>query len=148
MTLADTMCTYPVLIALSAAAGVQFVKGMVWWARHGKPDMRRFVRTGGMPSAHGASVASLTTAVAIEHGFRSMLFSVTLYFSLIVMYDATGLRRAAGQQAAILNRLMEQQAPRRDLIEQRLWELLGHTPFEVLVGAMLGVAYALAWYKL
>ena len=77
-----------------------------------------------------------------------MLFSVTLYFALIVMYDATGLRRAAGQQAAILNRLMEQQTQGREVIGQRLWELLGHTPFEVLVGAMLGVAYALAWYQL
>ncbi len=148
MSLGETMRTYPVFIALSAAATVQFVKGMAWWARHGKPDLRRFVRTGGMPSAHSASVASLTAAVAIRSGFHSMLFSVTLYFSLIVMYDATGLRRAAGQQAAILNRLLEQQTPRRDIIEQRLWELLGHTPFEVLVGAMLGVAYALAWYKL
>ncbi len=148
MSLAEAMRTYPVLIALTAAGSVQLVKGTVWWMRHGRPDLRRFVRTGGMPSAHSASVAALTTAVALRHGFRSMLFSVTLYFSLIVMYDATGLRRAAGQQAAILNRLMEQQAPRRDVIEQRLWELLGHTPFEVLVGAMLGVAYALAWYKL
>ena len=148
MTLADTMRTSPVLIALSAAATVQFVKGMVWWARHDKPDLRRFVSTGGMPSAHSASVASLTTAVAVRYGCRSMLFSVTLYFALIVMYDATGLRRAAGQQATILNRLLERQSPSRDVIEQRLWELLGHTPFEVLVGAMLGVAYALAWYQL
>jgi hypothetical protein len=73
------------------------------------------------------------------------MLGVTLYFSLIVMYDAAGLRRAAGRQAAILNRLVEEhfRHPERD--SQRLMELLGHTPFEVAIGALLGIASALAW---
>lgn len=97
-----------------------------------------------MPSSHAASVAALSTAVGLNEGFRSTLFGVTLFFSLIVMYDAAGLRRAAGHHAAVLNRLIEEHF--RDQSEtQRLMELLGHTPLEVLVGALLGVASALTW---
>jgi len=143
----ETMRTFPFLIAVSIMLIVQAQKGIVWWLRSGHLDFRRFVRTGGMPSAHSASVSALTTAVAFSDGVRSPLFSVTLYFSLVVMYDATGLRRAAGHQASILNRLMETQyTTDRQVLEHRLWELLGHTPFEVVIGAVVGVAYALVWY--
>jgi hypothetical protein len=73
------------------------------------------------------------------------LFGVTLYFSLIVMYDAAGLRRAAGRQATILNRLIEENWEHREAEAHQLMELLGHTPLEVLVGALLGVGSALVW---
>ena len=101
-----------------------------------------------MPSSHSASVAALSTAVGLQEGYGSALFAVTLYFSLIVMYDAAGLRRAAGKQAAVLNRLIERhfQHPQDDT--QRLMELLGHTPFEVLVGGLLGVLSALLWNRI
>ncbi len=146
--IAEAMRTYPVLIAVTIMLLVQCQKGVVAWVRTGRPDFRRFVRTGGMPSAHAASVCALTTSVAFTHGLRSTLFSVALYFSLVVMYDATGLRRATGQQAALLNRLMEKQfASDRHLLEHRLWELVGHTPFEVVIGALVGVSYALVWYQ-
>jgi hypothetical protein len=141
------MRTYPFLIAITIMLIVQIQKGVVAWVRQGRPDFRRFVRTGGMPSAHAASVSALTTSVAFTHGVRSALFSVALYFSLVVMYDATGLRRSTGQQAALLNRLLETHA-NRQLLEHRLWELVGHTPFEVVVGAVVGVFYALVWYRL
>jgi len=110
--------------------------------------MRRFVETGGMPSSHAAAVAALSTAVGLENGFRSLLFGVTLYFSLVVMYDAAGLRRAAGRQAAILNRLIDEHFRFPDRQTNKLMELLGHTPLEVLVGALLGVASALIWYRI
>jgi len=71
---------------------------------------------------------------------------VTLYFSLVVMYDAAGLRRAAGRHAEVLNRLIEEHFKHPQEGTQTLMELLGHTPFEVLVGAILGVASALAWH--
>jgi acid phosphatase family membrane protein YuiD len=145
-TVVHVMRVYPVVIALTIAALVQMWKGTLHLLLHRQLDFQRFVQTGGMPSSHSASVAALTTAVAVTNGVRSLLFSVTLYFSLIVMYDATGLRRAAGRQAALLNRLMEQQPPGREVLEHRLWELLGHTPLEVFVGALLGIVYALAWY--
>ena len=100
-----------------------------------------------MPSSHSASVAALTTAVGLWHGYTSGRFAVTLYFSLIVMYDAAGLRRAAGRQAAVLNRLIESQFQHPEQETQKLMELLGHTPFEVLVGAALGVGSAILWYR-
>ena len=109
-------------------------------------NVRRFVETGGMPSSHAASVAALSTSVGLENGFRSLLFGVTLYFSLVVMYDAAGLRRAAGRQAAILNRLIDEhfRFPGRET--QKLMELLGHTPLEVAVGAMIGVLASLLYH--
>ena len=100
-----------------------------------------------MPSSHAASVAALSTAVGLQEGFRSTMFGVTLFFSLIVMYDAAGLRRAAGRQAAVLNRLIEEHFEDQ-AGTQRLMELLGHTPLEVLMGALLGVASALTWDRL
>jgi len=98
-----------------------------------------------MPSSHAASVAALSTMVGLRSGFNTTLFGVTLFFSLIVMYDAAGLRRAAGRQAVVLNRLIEEHFQHPEAGTQRLMELLGHTPLEVFVGAMLGVASALLW---
>jgi acid phosphatase family membrane protein YuiD len=109
-------------------------------------DLQRFVATGGMPSSHAASVAALSTSVGIVEGFRSTLFGATLFFSLIVMYDAAGLRRAAGRQAALLNRLIEEHFQHPEEKAQKLFELLGHTPLEVLVGGLLGVGVALMWH--
>ena len=125
---------------------VQGYKGLehFWRTRHW--NLRRFVETGGMPSSHAASVAALSTSVAISEGPRSALFGVTLYFSLVVMYDAAGLRRAAGRQAMILNRLIDEHFEHSEREKQRLMELLGHTPFEVLMGALLGVASGLLWH--
>ena len=100
-----------------------------------------------MPSSHAASVSALTTAVGLQEGFRSIVFGITLFFSLIVMYDAAGLRRAAGRHAAVLNRLIEEHF-RDQSGTQRLMELLGHTPLEVLIGALIGVASALTWDRI
>ena len=127
---------------------VQGYKGLVVYFTTGRWNLRRFVETGGMPSSHSASVAALSTAVAIQDGVDTALFAVTLYFSLIVMYDAAGLRRIAGRQAAVLNRLIERHFQHPEEETQRLIELLGHTPFEVLIGALLGVASALLWYRI
>ena len=100
-----------------------------------------------MPSSHAASVAALSTMVGLEGGFRSLLFGVTLYFSLVVMYDAAGLRRAAGRQAAILNRLIDEHFRFPERETQKLFELLGHTPLEVFIGAILGIGTALVWHR-
>jgi acid phosphatase family membrane protein YuiD len=125
---------------------VQGYKGISQYASTGRLNVRRFVETGGMPSSHSAAVAALSTSVGIENGFRSVLFGVTLYFSLVVMYDAAGLRRAAGRQAAILNRLIEEHFKHPERETQRLMELLGHTPLEVLVGALIGIVSAVLWH--
>lgn len=132
------------VVAFAVSLLVQGYKFIAHWVVTGRPHFARLFQTGGMPSSHSAAVAALTTAVLLQQGAASPVFGVTLFFSLIVMYDAAGLRRAAGRQATILNRLLEGHQD-RELRDRRLLELLGHTPFEVLVGAALGVAFALAW---
>lgn len=139
--------TEPFWIALIVGLVVQFYKGVSQGFGGGKVNLRRFVETGGMPSSHSAAVAALSTAVGLQEGFTSALFGVTLYFSLIVMYDAAGLRRAAGKQATVLNRLIERHFQHPEGDTQKLMELLGHTPFEVFVGASLGVFSALLWNR-
>ena len=134
-------------IAVLTSLSVQLWKGLAFWLRHHRLNFRSFVQTGGMPSSHSASVAALSTTVGIEEGVLSTLFGVTLFFSLIVMYDAAGLRRAAGHQARLLNKIMAGHEDRA-LRQQQLFESLGHTPLEVLVGALLGVAAALVWNRL
>ena len=131
-------------VAGSVSLLVQAYKFISHWVVTGRPHLARLFQTGGMPSSHSAAVGALSTAVFLQEGPGSVLFGVTLFFSLIVMYDAAGLRRAAGLQATILNRLLEEHQDRK-LREQRLLELIGHTPFEVFVGAALGIAFALAW---
>ena len=139
--------TEPFWIALIVGVIVQSYKGFASFLRTRRWNLRRFVETGGMPSSHSASVAALTTAVGLWHGYTTGLFAVTLYFSLIVMYDAAGLRRAAGRQAAVLNRLIERHFQHSETETQKLMELLGHTPFEVFIGAALGVGSAFLWYR-
>ena len=109
-------------------------------------DVRRRILPG--VAAMLMTIAALTASVGVLSGFTSALFSVSLYFSLIVMYDATGLRRSAGLQATILNRIVDEHFKHhRKEGEARLIELLGHTPLEVLAGALLGVLFALVWYR-
>lgn len=133
----------PLLAALVAMTSVQSFKFLFAWLRLGKPDFRRLVGTGGMPSAHSASVMALTTAVGLEAGWNSTLFGATAFFSLVIMYDATGIRRSAGAQARILNRMLDELKDYHKLEPVRLKELLGHTPLEVLIGAAYGIMVAL-----
>ena len=133
-------------LALAVGFLIQAYKGVAGYLTTRRLNLRRFVETGGMPSSHAASVAALSTSVGLEQGFGSLLFGVTLYFSLVVMYDAAGLRRAAGRHAILLNRLIEEHFKHPEEGAQKLMELLGHTPLEVLVGALFGMASALAWH--
>lgn len=108
-----------------------------------KIDFRRFVGSGGMPSSHSSFVTSLATAVGIIDGFSGYSFAMAAVFALVVMYDAAGVRRAAGQQAKILNKIVEEWE-NADFAhtDKRLKELLGHTPKEVFAGAILGIVIA------
>ena len=139
----------PLYIAVLCGFLVQTLKFVTSSIREKRFNFRRLVETGGMPSSHSAGVAALSTAVGLRAGFGSVLFAVTVYFSLIVMYDAAGLRRAAGRQATLLNRLIDSHY-RHDkrLVEIKLLELLGHTPLEVLAGAVAGVLFTLGWMYL
>jgi acid phosphatase family membrane protein YuiD len=121
----------------------QTAKVIIYSVREGQLNLRVLAVTGGMPSSHSAIVMGMTTAVGKYAGITSGEFAIALIFSFVVMYDAAGLRRAAGRQAAILNRLVEDLVHMRGVQEAKLRELLGHTPVEVLVGAVLGVAAGL-----
>lgn len=101
-------------------------------------DMRRFIGAGGMPSSHSALVVSLAVSIGTLEGYDSTMFALAITFSMIVMYDAAGVRRAAGKQAAVLNEILEQIQTTRSISEGKLMELLGHTPVEVIAGALLG----------
>src|SRR5690606_9144247 len=107
-------------------------------------DFERLTGTGGMPSSHAASVAALATAIGIEAGWDSPLFAVAAFFSLVVIYDAAGIRRAAGRQARVLNQMIDDLKAHHVIEGERLRELLGHTPMEVLSGTAYGIALALA----
>jgi uncharacterized protein len=131
------------LAPLVAWAIAQAAKVILTSVRQRKLNLRVLAETGGMPSSHAAIVMGMTTAVGKYAGLSSAPFAIALIFSFVVMYDAAGLRRAAGRQAAILNRLVEDLVHMRGMQEQRLRELLGHTPVEVLVGAMLGIVVGL-----
>lgn len=132
----------PLSLAVLAMASVQIYKFLFGWLRYGRPDFRRLVGTGGMPSSHSASVTALTVAVGISSGWTSPLFGAVAFFSLVIMYDATGIRRAAGKQAQILNRMLDELKDYHKLEPIRLKELLGHTPLEVILGAAYGAFIA------
>jgi acid phosphatase family membrane protein YuiD len=131
------------LAPLVAWAIAQTAKVIYTSMRQRRLNLRVLAETGGMPSSHAAIVMGMTTAVGKYAGLSSAAFAIALIFSFVVMYDAAGLRRAAGRQAAILNRLVEDLVHMRGMQEQRLRELLGHTPFEVVVGAVLGIVVGL-----
>lgn len=131
------------LVALTAPIIAQIIKFFIHLAIHKKADVRLFTTTGGMPSAHSACVVSLSTMVGLLRGFNSVEFAIAMGQAMVVMYDAAGLRRAAGKQAACLNRILEDFYKQEiQEIGGKLKELLGHTPIQVFWGAMLGVVYA------
>ena len=111
-----------------------------------KIDIRRFVGTGGMPSSHSSFVMSLTAYTGLSEGFNSTLFAVCFVIAFVVMYDAAGIRRAAGKQAEILNQIIENWDESPQIKGKRLKELLGHTPFEVIAGAAVGIIVAVLFY--
>jgi acid phosphatase family membrane protein YuiD len=133
----------PLVLAVGSSVAAQLTKFFVTLGLEGTVNFKRLVELGGMPSAHSASVAALSTGVALEQGFASPLFGVTAFYSLMTMYDAAGIRRSAGRQAEVLNRIVDDVQVTGKFREERLLELLGHTPFEVFVGAALGIVFAL-----
>lgn len=115
----------------------QTIKVFYYWVTDRRFSLWHFFEAGGMPSAHSASVTALTLAVALTQGWNSPLFSISLVFALIVMYDATGVRRAAGKQAEILNKIVDDIYANGKVRIEKLKEILGHDPIEVFAGATL-----------
>ncbi|MBK4730334.1 divergent PAP2 family protein [Oxynema sp. CENA135] len=128
------------LVATLACIIAQAIKLAIHSIRYRKLNFRVLVETGGMPSAHSALVTALAAGIGQTVGWNSTEFALATIFAVIVMYDAAGVRQAAGKQARILNQIVEEIfEEHQDFNEARLKELLGHTPFQVIVGAILGV---------
>ncbi len=104
-----------------------------------KFNFKRILGAGGMPSSHAAVVMALTVLIGRSQGFNSEMFAVSLIFSFVVMYDAAGVRRAAGKQASLLNKIVETPGLSNIEVQEKLVEVLGHTPIQVFVGAIIGI---------
>lgn len=130
------------MTTLSAWIIAQTFKVSMGVIRQKRFDFRWFVGTGGMPSSHTAGASCLATAIGLEYGFNSAYFALAAAFTIVVMFDAQGVRRASGKQARILNKVMDDIYWQGRIQEGRLRELIGHTPFEVIVGFLLGVTIA------
>jgi acid phosphatase family membrane protein YuiD len=131
------------LVALIASLIAQITKLAIELGKNRKINIRVLVETGGMPSAHSALVTALATGVGQKMGWNSADFAIAAIFAVIVMYDAAGVRQAAGKQARILNQIIDELFREHPTFnEDRLKELLGHTPFQVIVGSALGITIA------
>lgn len=139
--MADLIANTPLWAAFAATLSAQALKVVLVLATERRWAFDRLLETGGMPSSHSAAVAGLATSVGIEQGLGSTYFAITTVFATIVMYDATGIRRAAGMQAELINDLVNELAHLFDdgFQPQALKTLLGHTYPQVVVGALLGV---------
>ncbi len=108
-----------------------------------KFNFKRILGAGGMPSSHSAVVMCLAVMIGKKEGFDTYIFALSLIFAIVVMYDAAGIRRAAGKQAALLNKIVNTPGLSTLQVHEKLVEVLGHTPIQVLVGAVIGIIVGL-----
>jgi len=136
----DMFTNYGLWCAAIGWCSAQVLKVVITLILKRKFDLRLLVASGGMPSSHSATVTALATATGKLCGFGSVQFALAFVFAFIVMYDASGVRRAAGEHAKLLNRLAKsiEHGDKMEM-QKELKELIGHTPLEVMAGAMLGV---------
>ena len=118
---------------------IQAFKTIFDLCKNKKLNVKRILGAGGMPSSHSAVVTSLAVLIGKNQGFDSEIFALAVVFAFVVMYDAAGIRRAAGKQAAILNKILETPGLTSVQVQEKLVELLGHTPIQVFVGALIGI---------
>lgn len=136
-----------IMAGFSSGLLAQLIKFVTCLIHHKKINFRLLVATGGMPSSHSSTMSSMATSVGLVSGFSSVDFAIALGVSLVVMYDAAGVRQAAGKMAGILNRMTEDfYRHHPEHIPDRLRELLGHTPFEVFVGALFGIGLSIIYH--
>ena len=128
-----------IIIPVFIWLGIQIFKTLWDLIKEKKFNFKRILGAGGMPSSHSAIVCSLSTMIGRDLGFDSAIFGLSVIMALVVMYDAAGVRRAAGKQAKILNKIVNTPGLATETVQEKLQEVLGHTPTEVFVGAILGV---------
>ncbi len=135
------------VIPISAWAIAQLTKTAIALLQGKGLDFRYLVSSGGMPSAHSGLVTALATTVGMTQGLGSAVFGITVILALIVMYDAAGVRQSVSQQSVVLNRIVRELRLKHSItsLEANMRELIGHTPFQVIVGAVSGFALAWLW---
>ena len=135
------------IIPVCAWALAQILKTLIALLQGKGLDFRYLFASGGMPSSHSTIVTALATTTGMTQGFDSAIFGLTAILASIVLYDAAGVRQAVSQQAVVLNRIVREIRLRQPLtkIEADLRELIGHTPFQVVIGALLGILFAWLW---
>ncbi len=141
----DFISNHIVLTATSAWVITQIMKFFVAWITDGKPDYRRLYGDGGMPSGHSATVTGMALIVGYTCGFHSPVFGIAFIFAIVVMHDASGVRRETGKQAAVLIDIVAMLgdvfSEKDSLVRrQKLKTMVGHTPLQVICGAILGIA--------
>lgn len=133
--------------SLSAWFAAQVIKVIITAVGRKKLDLYAFFASGGMPSSHTALVTALTINVGMHLGFGSIYFAICAVFSMVIMYDAAGVRRSVGEQAKKINQLLDEYYNSHELdnaqLGERIAEILGHTPREVLAGFLLGVLFGI-----
>jgi len=145
--LAEVLDNRVLLIAIAASIGAQCLKLLLIYIQSGQIRFNVLFETGGMPSSHSAVVSALATGIGKSQGWDTAQFAIASIFAFIVMYDASGVRRAAGTHAKVLNQIIGQVFENdHHLSEDPLKELLGHTPVQVVVGSILGIC--LMWILL
>lgn len=133
------------LFSWAVAQGLKVLLGVI---KYRKFNFRWILETGGMPSAHTASVVALAVCIGKELGFSSGVFALSSIFALITMFDAQTWRRSIGSQARILNKIMIDIHSKKKIEDTKLRELVGHTPIEVFVGAIIGIVVPILFYRL
>ena len=136
------------MITLTVWAIAQCIKVVLGVIRERRFDFRWFVGTGGMPSSHAAGACALATTCGLQLGVESVSFALAAVFALVIMFDAQGVRRASGQQAQILNQIMDDIYFEGKIEANRLKELIGHTPIQVVMGALIGIFLGALLYDL
>ena len=136
-----------ILMTVSAAwVTAQFLKLLTAIINNEEFHAERLIGAGGMPSSHTSLVVSLASAIGFHDGIDSSLFAIAVVLAGVVMYDAAGVRQAAGKQAMVINQLVRELRAEHKIRDSRLKELLGHTPREVLAGALLGFLIAYCFH--
>ena len=137
---------YPLVAALTSMLVTQMLKAIYCYIAEDRLDLKKMFASGGMPSSHSAMVAALSTAIGLRDGLGSSGFCISVVFSIIVLYDSAGVRHLVGQQAILLNQMVDDLVQRGEFKSEKLSELLGHTPLEVIVGVLLGIGIAFTLY--
>lgn len=139
----------PLMAAIAAWAIAQVLKVIITAIVERTVDINRLFASGGMPSSHSSFVMALTVTIGYYHGFDSVYFALSAAFALVVMYDACGVRRAVGEQAKVLNNILSALKEHSAMGDQAaLKEILGHSPFQVVMGFFLGIAVGIGFIVL